>query len=150
MLEGESQAGPPPHRLGYQRDPIDLQVIEQLFEVLGERAAPRTIWHIGRLPKSSMVEANAAVPAREYWYLLPPTQVVPPCTVSEDHGWAISMDLKVQFNPIDLCFWHVRSPRSSMTWWEKEHSKLSILSPRQQHDNRHGTPSIMPYRSAWP
>ena len=50
------------HGLRHQHHTFDLEVIEQLAEVLDEGLAAGTIGHLTGLPKTSMIEGNAAIP----------------------------------------------------------------------------------------
>jgi hypothetical protein len=90
--------------LGYQRGALYFEVIEQAFEVLHKGLATRTIRAIEGLAKAPMIEADAAILARQHRYLLPPAQMVATRPMRKDDGRALSMHLIVQFNPIYLCF----------------------------------------------
>ena len=59
----------------------------------------------------------AAILAQKHRHLLPPTQVVATSPMCEDDGWPVSVYLVIQFDPIDLCLWHVRDPRSIVMYW---------------------------------
>src|SRR4029450_1558324 len=133
--EREPQAGASPHRLGYQRGALYLEVIEQAFEVLHKGLTARAIRGIKGLSKAPMIEADAAILPRQHRHLLPPAQVVATRPVGKDDGRALSMHLVVQFNPVYLCFWHMRCPRSSRRFWCEKHLRRAILTPWPQNDN---------------
>src|SRR2546430_1071846 len=96
---------------------LDLEMIEQLVEILDEGLAARAIRDIRRLPKTSMIEGDAAILAREHRHLLPPTQMVATGSMSENDGRPVSVHLVVQVDAIDLCYWHVRNPQSIVMYW---------------------------------
>src|SRR5215510_3412959 len=127
--EREPQAGASPHRLGYQRGALYLEVIEQAFEILNKSLAARAIWGIEGLSKAAMIETDAAILPRQHRHLLPPAHVIATRPMSKDDGRALSMHLVVQFSPIYLCFWHMRCPQSSRRFWCEEHLRRAILAP---------------------
>src|SRR5262245_13549424 len=133
--EREPQAGAAPHRLGYQRGALYLEVIEQAFEILHKGLAARAMRGIKGLSKAPMIEADAAILPRQHRHLLPPAQVVATRSVGKDDSRTLSMRLVVQFNPIYLCFWHMRCPRSSRRVWYEEYLRRAILAPWPQNDN---------------
>jgi hypothetical protein len=96
--------------LGYQRDALNPQVIEQVFKIVDKSLAARAMWDIGGLSKTPMIEGDAAIPGRQHRHLLPPAQVVATRSMGEDDGRTISMHLVVQLNPVCLCFWHMCCP----------------------------------------
>src|SRR5262249_32406824 len=108
--------------------------IKQAFEILHKGLATRAMRDLEGLSKAPMIEADAAILPRQQRHLLPPAQVVATRPMSKDDSRALAMNFIVQFNPIDLCFWHMHCPRSSKGL-VRGTREGAILTPWPQNDN---------------